>query len=70
MHAGVRILEVGGGVALEAEHLVVGEDVVALAVLAEVEVLHRADPHRCGDVVDVGRYRLATLDSPLHDELP
>ena len=47
--AGVGVLQVRRGVAVEGEHRVPIEHVVAGAVLRQIGVLHRADAHRMGD---------------------
>ena len=47
--AGVRVLQVGPGVALEGQHPVPVEDVVAHALGGQVGVLDRADAERVGD---------------------
>ena len=47
--AGVRVLQVGPGVALEGQHAVPVEDVVARALGRQVGVLDRADAERVGD---------------------
>ena len=67
-HAGVRVLQVRRGVAAEAQHLVVGEDVVALPVLTEVGVLHRADADDVRDVLHVVRERQIAFLRPRDDE--
>ena len=46
----VGVEEVGGGVALEGEHFVPTEDVVALAVLGEVGVFDGAEADAAGDL--------------------
>ena len=50
LHAGVGVLQIGGGVAFEGEHVVPIEDVVAGAVFAQIGVFHGADADAAGDL--------------------
>ncbi len=52
--AGVGVLEVGGGIALEGEHLVPIEDVIALSVGEEVGVFDGAEADDAGDLASLG----------------
>ena len=57
-HPGVGVQQIGRGVAVEAEHLIEIEDVVAAAVLAQVGVFDRADAHRAGDVAQLAVFQI------------
>ena len=63
-HSGVGIQQVGCGVAVEVEHQLEVEAVVAGAVLGQVGVLHRADPDHFTNVAQFvfGQARILVLD--------
>ena len=60
---GVLILHVRRGVALQCQHLVPGEHVVALPIGQQVLPLHGSDAHDAGDFTTLGLRQLRTLFS-------
>ena len=65
--AGDGVEQVGGGVAVERDHLVPRKHVVARAVLREVGVLHRADADdlRDGAALGLGQLGILLADQPV-----